>query len=110
MQIRSCSNHMLSNNTQGELPLQGIRTKARTAHKVYGININLLSIGTVCDQQCVGIFKEKEMFIAHENDVEIRLKGNSMMTGTKSSEGDLWKIPLPPANELLENDNKLHNI
>lgn len=110
MKIGSCSNHILSSNTQGEPPLQGLPTKARTAHKVDDININLLSIGTVCDQQCVGVFKEKEMFIAHKKDVKIKLKRNPMVTGTRSGEGDLWKIPLPSANKVLENDNKLHNL
>ena len=33
-----------------------------------------------------------------------------MVTGTRSGEGDLWKIHLSSANELLENNNKLHNI
>ena len=110
MKIGSCSNHILSSNTQGELPLQGLPTRARTAHKVDGININLLSIGTVCYQQYVGVFTEKEMFIAHENDVKIKLKRNPMVTGTRSGEGDLWKVPLPSANELLENDNKLQDL
>ena len=93
-----------------QIILQGLSTKARTAHKVDGIDINLLSIGTVCDQQCVGVFKEKEMFIAHENDVEIKLKRDPMVTGTRNGEGDLWRIPLPSAKELLENDNELHDL
>ena len=64
----------------------------------------------VCDQQCVGVFKEKEMFIVHENDVKIKSKQNPMVTGTRSDEGDLWKILLLSANKLLENNNKLHNL
>ena len=110
MHIGSCSNHVLSSNTQGELPIQGLPTKARIAHKVDGININLLSVGTVCDQQCVGVFKEKEMFIAHKNDVDIKLTGKPIVTGTRNGDGDLWKIPLPSANELLESDNELHDL
>ena len=60
MQIGSCSNHILCSKTQGKLPIQELPNKAQTAHKVDGININLLSIGTVCNQQCVGIFKKKK--------------------------------------------------
>ena len=42
------------------------------------------------------------MFIAHKIDVKIKLKRDPMVTGTRSGEADLWKIPLPSANKLLE--------
>ena len=96
MKIGSCFNHILHSTTQQELPLQGLPTKARTKHKVDGININLLSIGTVCDQKCVRVFKEKEVFTAHKNNVEMKLNRDQMVTGIRRGEeyNCLWKIPL----------------
>ena len=71
--------YYISHSTNhGELLLQELPTEARTAKKVDGININLLSIGTVYNRKYVGVFKEKEMFITHKNDVEIKMNGDPM--------------------------------
>ena len=48
--------------------------------------------------------------MCNKDDVEIKLNGNPMVTGTRRGEVDLWKMPLPLANKLLENDNELHNL
>ena len=85
---------------------------ATTAQKVDGININLLSIGQTCDQKCVSIFKEKEMFIANEDDIEIIMHADPLVTDTRKGEGhnDLWKIPLPSPEELINNDDELYDL
>ena len=95
MQIESCLNRILYSRTQGELPLQGLPTKTRTSYNADSININLFSVGTVRKQKFVGVFKEKEMFIVHKDNIEIKLNGDPMVTGTRCGEGDLWKISLP---------------
>ena len=81
--------------------------KALTAQKVNGINIDLLSVGKTCDQQYISVFKEKEMFIANEKDVEIIMYANPLVIGTRQGEGhdNLWKIPLSTAEELTNNND-----
>ena len=86
MKIGSCSNHILQSTATGRLPIN-LPQAATTAQKVDGININLLSIGQTCDQKCVGIFKEKEMFIANEDNIEIIMHANPLVIGTRKGEG-----------------------
>ena len=52
------------------------------------------------------------MLIANEKDVEIIMHANPLVIGTRQGEGhnDLWKIPLPSAEELTNNNNALYNL
>ena len=112
MQVRSCSNHILQSTTQGELPLKRLPIKTRTANKVDGININLLRVGKTCDHKCIGVFKEKEIFIANEKDIRIIMHGDPLVIGTRQGKGhnDLCKIPLPTDNKLRQKDNEIYNL
>ena len=44
------------------------------AYKFDNMSLNLLSMGEVCDAGCVGVFREKEMIVAKEDDISIKLK------------------------------------
>lgn len=52
------------------------------------------------------------MFIANEYNVEIKLNGDPMVTGTRRRErySDLWKMPLPPADKFLRNNNEIYDL
>ena len=75
--IGSCSNHTMSSSAKGKLPLPSLPEEAATAHKFNDMNINLLSISKTCDNGCVGVFCENDMFISKKEDLDIKLKNNS---------------------------------
>ena len=65
------------------------------------MSLNLLSMGEVCDAGCVGVFREKEMIVAKEDNISIKLKKDPILTGIRSGNNDLWKIPLPKREEKI---------
>lgn len=102
-----CSNHTITSDAKGELPIP-LPTAARKAHKFNNMNINLLSIGNACNKNCVSVFRKDDMFISKEEDVEIKLLKEPLVTGTRRDERSLWDIPLPPSEEE-EMQHKQHN-
>ena len=105
LKVGSCSNHILESKTKGELKIKGLPKTATTAYKFDEMSLNLLSMGQVCDAGCVGVFKEKEMIISNEDDIEITLKKDPILTGKRNGNNDLWKIPLPKTEQEIQKAN-----
>lgn len=97
IKVGSCSNHILESKATGELPLQELPKKARMANKFDQLPLNLLSMGQVCNKDCVGIFRKHDMLIAKEADISIELTDKPLLMGKQNGNNELWKIPLPPA-------------
>ena len=49
------------------------------------------------------------MFISNKEDLDIKLKNEPLVIGTRSNNG-LWKIPLPPAEAKEMNNNRFNNF
>ena len=96
IKVGSCSNHILESKATGELPLQNLPKKARMANKFDQLPLNLLSMGQVCNEDCVEVFRKHDMMIAKEADISIKLKKEPLLTGKRNGNNELWKIPLPP--------------
>ena len=101
LKVGSCSNHIIESKSRGELKIKGLPKTARTAYKFDNMSLNLLSMGQVCDAGCVGVFKEKEMIVAKEDDISIKLEKDPILRGVRSGNNDLWRIPLPKSEEKI---------
>ena len=88
LNIGSCSNHTLISKSKGKLPLP-LPQKATIAHKFEDMTVNLLSVGRTCDQGCVGVFRENDMFISKEEDIDITLQNDPLVTGVRNGNNDL---------------------
>ena len=110
MKIGSCSNHVLESKSKGKLPITKLPDKAKTAYKFEDMSLNLLSIGSVCDAGCVSVFKKSEMYVAKEDDIDITLRKEPIITGTRNGENDLWQIPLPPAEIKQQEEDTLFEL
>ena len=58
-------------------------------------------MGQVCDDT----FKEKGIIISKEDDINITLKEDLILTGTRNNNYDFWKIPLPKAEKEIQEAN-----
>ena len=72
--------------------------RAKTAHVLAGItNASLLSIGQLCDDNCIAILDKKKIEIFKDN--------ACVLTGTRNTADGLWDIPLPGATSLISQSN-----
>lgn len=110
MKVGSCSNHIIESESKGELPFKTLPKKAAAAYKFNDISLNLLSVGNVCNEDCVGVFKKKEMFVSKEEDIVITLKKEPLLKGTRNGANNLWKIPIPPVDKEVQRKNQLKTI
>ena len=66
----------------------GLSARAKKAHVLDGItNASLLSIGQLCNDNCVAILDKKKIEIFKDN--------NPVVTGTRNPTDGLWDIPIP---------------
>jgi hypothetical protein len=73
----------------GELPLPQLPASARVAHIFPDLaNHSLISIGVLCDHNCVATFAKDNVTVSHNNE--------PLLTGPRSSNG-LWTIDLQQA-------------
>ena len=94
---------MLPNSTHiqathsGQLPFHAsISDRAKKAHLLEGItNSSLISIGQLCDDDCVAILDKQKIKI-FKNDACI-------LSGTRNTTDGLWDIPIPSPTSKQEN-------
>ena len=74
----------------GTLPLPGLPAAATDAFIFNDIDYPLLSIGQLCDANCVATFRKHDMDVSHSDQI--------ILTGRRdTSTNRLWQVDLPPA-------------
>jgi len=74
----------------GTLPLPGLPAQATEAFTFNNIDYPLLSIGQLCDADCIATFCKHDMDVSHSD--------KTILTGHRdASTNRLWQIDLPPA-------------
>ena len=59
-----------------QLPQHNLPYKARKAHIFPGLQRPLISIGTLCDNNCIAVFDEKRVTIYEKTTRQIVMQGN----------------------------------
>ena len=63
--------------------------KATNTKLFHKLNHSLISLGHLCDNNCIVILTKKDLTVVKNNE--------TIMKGTRSTSGDgLWDIPIPP--------------
>ena len=95
MRVQLCTGTVTTAVATGELLLKNLPTAARKANKM-NVTLPLLSIGKVCDTNCTAVFRKDDMLIANDNDINIQLLDEPLVTGPRDrNRTGLWKIPIP---------------
>ena len=77
----------IQSTNSGIIPFQGLPEEACTAHNIPDLKSNsLLSIGQLCDAECIATFDKKC--------VNIERHGKIILQGNRDDNG-LWQVPLP---------------
>ena len=90
--ITSASRHSMKASSKGHLPFN-LPARATECHRVPRLHAPLLSIGQACDSHCTAIFTSKKMHLLNNDDIDIRLKAQPILTGTRAPNG-LWMVPV----------------
>ena len=76
---------MITSTTKGQLPFGDIADAAKQAYILPSLtNSSLLSIGQLCNENCIAIFTKRLMLILH--------KGRVILTGTRNYSDGLWDV------------------
>ena len=101
---------ILQAHLRGNIPMSenNLSETARRAHVFNGLNnASLISIGRLCDDNCIAVFDRKELNIYKNN--------KKVIQGTRNYRDGLWDIQLPTGNKASETvstniqNNKLQN-
>ena len=80
------NNDVLESTMTGVLPLQGLSSAAKEVQILpYLTNTSLLSIGQLCNDNCIAIFTNTDMLILKQGQVILRGKHNFV--------DGLWDVP-----------------
>jgi hypothetical protein len=82
------NNDTIQASQTGKLPLHpSLSDNATTAHFLDGItNSSLISLGQLCDDNCIAIFTKQKMHVYKDN--------TCVLSGTHNHTDGLWDIPL----------------
>ena len=94
IQVTTAGNSTISGTAKGNLTIPGLNTQATECHKINGIHTPLLSIGQLCDDNCIAIFNHNEVLIAKSNTVSIKINGKPLLKGLRAT-NKLWYVPIP---------------
>ena len=88
---------ILQAHLRGNIPMseKNLSETARRAHVFNGLNnASLISIGRLCDDNCIAVFDRKELNIYKNN--------KKVIHGTRNYRDGLWDIQLPTGNKTYE--------
>ena len=90
------NNVFMHANKHGHLPIPSLSPMSTSTHIFKDLRSpSLVSIGQICDDDCIAIFSKKNLKIYNK-------QGNVILTGLRNHHGGLWDInfntprPLPP--------------
>ena len=86
MWVQSCTGTITTAIAMGDLLLKNLPQEARRANKI-DVTLPLLSVGKVCDSDCTAVFRKGDILIANDNDINIKLLSNPLVTGSRDKAG-----------------------
>ena len=87
------NNEVLTSNVSGHLPIKELSAPAQQTYALPTLTkISLLSIGQLCNDNCIAIFTKKKVFI-------IKL-GQLILTGMRNYNDDLWDVICKQSSQL----------
>ena len=100
-QILQPDRSILKIQKQCTLPInEKLSDEAQAAYVVPGLkNASLLSIGKLCDDNCLALFTKKNLFVFKNN--------NLILQGLRNKCDGLWDVMFPTLNEKESNDNNM---
>ena len=98
------NNATLNSTKEGQLPITQLDKNARKVHILPALtNASLLSIGQLCDNQCLAIFTKYHMYIIKY--------GHTLLKGNRNFMDGLWDVPFDTTKDIApKNVAKRHTI
>jgi len=79
------NNEILTSNISGYIPIKQLSAPAQQAYVLPSLtNTSLLSIGQLCNDNCIAIFTKEKMFIINQ--------GQLILTGMRNYTDGLWDV------------------
>ena len=79
------NNEIIRSTTSGQLPIKKLSPTAKQAHVLPALtNTSLLSIGQLCNDDCIAIFTKTKMYILKQ--------GQIILTGMRNYTDGLWDV------------------
>ena len=90
--VKAANGQIMTSTHQAILPLPAaITTTAKTGHILNNLQTgSLLSIGKLCDDDCIATFTKNKVYITKDKAVQL--------TGHRNHNNGLWNIPLAPTS------------
>ena len=100
IQVKQPDGSHITSKNKGEIPILGeLPQHAKSAHGFNELQTNLLSIGQLCDSNCIALFDKRKCRIIHNN--------KTVISGDRNHQTGLWEIPFNTSKGHLQGCNTI---